>query len=91
MIPLFYGAFPDYAHTIDDIFAKGDKVVARMTFTGTHKNEFQGIPPTGNTIEYTGIQIWKIMNGKIAEAWDQEDTLTMMMQLGMELKPREEK
>jgi steroid delta-isomerase-like uncharacterized protein len=91
MIPMFYTAFPDYAHRIDDILAKGDKVIARMTYTGTHKEEFQGIPPSGNKIEYGGIQIGRIKEGKIAEVWVQEDTLTRMMQLGMELKLKEEK
>ena len=41
---------------------------------------------TGNKIEYKGIFIFKIADGKIAELWGMEDDLTMMTQLGLELK-----
>ena len=43
-------AFPDLKATIDDILAEGDKVAARMTWRGTHKGEFMGIPPTGKSV-----------------------------------------
>lgn len=90
LVAMFYAAFPDFTHTIEDIIAKGDKVAARCIITGTHEGEFQGIPPTGKKTEWGAIQIWKIKDGKIVELWIQADVLMMMGQLGMELKPREE-
>jgi len=91
LVAMLYGAFPDFTHTIEDMIAKGDKVAARCTVRGTHEGEFQGIPPTGKKIEYGSLQLWKIKEGKVAELWVQADMLMMMGQLGMELKPREEK
>lgn len=91
LAPLFYGAFPNYTHTIEDIIAEGDKVVVRCTCRGTQKGEFKGIPPTGKDFEYGEIIIFRLTDGKIEEVWVQEDELWMMQQLGMELKPKEAK
>jgi len=43
----FMEAFPDLRLTVEDIFSVGDKGAARVAFHGTHRGEFQGIPPTG--------------------------------------------
>lgn len=88
IFPIFYDAFPDYHHTIDEILAEGDKVAVRLTNRGTQKKEWMDIPPKGNKIEYGAIFICRIANGKIAEVWAEEDYLSMMQQLGMELKPK---
>ena len=64
-------------------------MVVRIVNRGTHKDEYIGIPATGKSFEYGEIFIARITGGKITEAWAQEDTLWMMEQLGMELKPKE--
>jgi len=74
-----------------DTIAKGDKVIARYIFRGTHEMDTEGLPATGNTIEVNGIKIVRIENGKIVESWEVPDTLAYALQLGMELKPKEEK
>jgi len=84
-------AFPDMVHRIDDIFAEGEKVAYRMTAQGTHKKEFAGIQPTGIEITATSEGIYRIRDGKIVELWFEGDSLSLMQQLGMELKPKEEK
>jgi steroid delta-isomerase-like uncharacterized protein len=84
--PLFQ-ALPDLAHSIEDIFAKGDKVIARVLIQATHKGELMGIPPTGNRLRYYQFAIFQIIDGKIKEGWRVTDSLGMMTQLGMELKP----
>ena len=89
MFPAWFSAFPDYAHQIHDIIAKGDKVVVRTTYTGTHKGDFFGVPASGNTFIYLGIHILTIKDGKIAEGWILEDMLYLMQQLGMELQPKQ--
>src|SRR5919108_583939 len=43
-------AFPDINHNIKDIVAEGDKVAVHLNVTGTHKGEFQGIPPTDKNL-----------------------------------------
>jgi len=87
-IKMFYGAFPDYKHQIDEIYATDDKVVVRLTYTGTHTNDFMEIKPTGNKFRYKGIQIFQFANNKVINFWAVEDELGMMTQLGMELKPK---
>jgi predicted ester cyclase len=57
-----------------------------MKYTGTQKDEFMNRPPSNNKIEYKGIFIFKVINGKITAVYGVEDELKMMMQLGFELK-----
>jgi steroid delta-isomerase-like uncharacterized protein len=53
--------------TIEDMMAEGDKVTARFVARGVHKGEFMGLRPTGKKIALTGIEIFRIQDGKIAE------------------------
>jgi predicted ester cyclase len=77
-----YVEMPDYTHTIEDIIAKGDKVVVRLTNRGTDK-EF------GAKIEFPVILIHKIVDSKVVEIWGMIDFLGQAQQRGMELKPKE--
>ena len=75
-------AFPDFKATIDDIVAEGDKVVIRQTWSGSHKGEFMGIPPTGRSVSFGVIDIIRIADGKFVEHWGQMDSMSLMQQLG---------
>lgn len=75
-------AFPDFKATIDDMVAEGDKVVLRMTWRGTHKGEFMGVPPTGKSVSFGVIDIIRVAGGKLAEHWGQMDSMGLMQQLG---------
>ena len=81
-----YIAFPDYKHEIENIFASDDFVVAQLNYTATHQGRFMEIESTGNRIEYKGMCIFKIIDGKISELWGIDDDLAMMTQLGLKLK-----
>lgn len=83
----FYAAFPDYTHQVDEIIAEGTSVAARMTYRGTQTGDFEGIPASGKAIEYVGVHVLTLENGKIRRAWVLEDMLGMMIQLGMTLAP----
>ncbi len=83
LLEVFYSAFPDLRHTFEDQIAEGDKVVTRVTFRGTHRGEFQGIPPTNREVEFSAILIDRFEDGKIVEHWANLDTLGMMQQLGV--------
>jgi steroid delta-isomerase-like uncharacterized protein len=83
MVSIFQNAFPDMDGAIEDVVAEGDKVVVRFSTTGTHQGEFFGIPPTGKRIRSTGINIFRIANGKIVEHWNNADDLGLMQQLGV--------
>jgi steroid delta-isomerase-like uncharacterized protein len=78
----FRTEFRDVKVTIDDVIATGDKVVTRATGYGAHTGEFKGLTPTGKRIEIRIISIFRIADGKIAERWENMDTLTLMKQLG---------
>ncbi|MBZ0159398.1 ester cyclase [Candidatus Methylomirabilis sp.] len=77
---VFATAFPDGAHVIHDLIAEGDRVVVRVSGTGTHTGEFKGIPPSGKPVEMAGIVIYRIERGKIVERWAQHNFLGFVMQ-----------
>lgn len=77
---------PDYQTTIEDLIAEGDKVVARVTMTGTHTGDFWGIPPTGKQVHLTAIYIVRIADGKIVEHWGEEDGVKVLRELGFKIK-----
>src|SRR5262249_40290747 len=84
-------AFPDFHMTIEDQIAEGDKVVTRVTVTGTHQGEYRGIPATGKHIKYMGIAIDRIADGKVVEMWHQADTVSMLQQIGAMPSPEQAK
>ena len=84
-------AFPDRNFILEDILAKGEKVVLRYIYKGTHKGDIEDFPATGNKFEITGIEIYQVKNRKIIETWEANDSLGFYQQLGYELKPKEEK
>jgi steroid delta-isomerase-like uncharacterized protein len=74
--------FPDYRFELLDVIAEGDKVVARMPFSGTHTGPVLDIPATGRSVHVSEIVIFRIADGRIAEAWEEYDELGMRRQLG---------
>ncbi len=69
--------------TIEDLIAEGEKVVLRYTFRGTHRGQWRGVPPTGKPVTFTGIFIYRILDGKIVEGWENADALGLVQQLGL--------
>jgi len=79
----FRNAFPDLTCTVEEQVAEGDKVVSRWTLRGTHRGDFFGVAPTGNRVEFTGIQIDRFNeSGKIVEERAEFDLLGAMRQMG---------
>lgn len=85
----FVQAFPDLRLTVEDIFSGGDMVAARVAFRGTHRGEFQGIPPTGKEVAFSSIEIDRMVDGKVAEHWFEMDLLGLMQQLGAIPEPEQ--
>lgn len=83
VVAMFRTAFPDAHVAFEAELADGDYVIHRGYFTGTHKGEFQGIPPTGKQIKVKTTDIWRVVNGKAVENWVQMDLLGLMQQLGV--------
>jgi steroid delta-isomerase-like uncharacterized protein len=74
-------AFPDAQWKMEDLLVDGDKVIARWTFTGTHKGQFFNILPSGRKFTYPIIAIYRIADGKIAEDWHIFHALGLWQQL----------
>jgi len=77
-------AFPDMRMEVQDVVASGDKVVARVRYTGTNRGEFMGGPATGKSVDVQLIDIFRFGDDGLArEHWGVMDQLTMMQQLGL--------
>jgi steroid delta-isomerase-like uncharacterized protein len=78
----FAEAFPDLRLTVQDIAAEGDTVAARVAFRGTHRGEFQGIPPTDKEVNFTSMEFNRLVGGKVEEHWVEVNLFGLMQQLG---------
>jgi steroid delta-isomerase-like uncharacterized protein len=82
-----FAAFPDSHFSLDDLLVEGEKMAIRHHLHGTHRGEFQGVPPTGRQVRVSGISIVRIASGEIAENWLNADFLGLMQQLGVVPQP----
>ncbi len=80
---MFFAAFPDLQMTVDEMIGEENKIVARVTMSGTHKGEFMGIPPTNKGFKISAIDIGEFRDGKLTEHWGVTDQAAMMEQLGL--------
>lgn len=69
--------------TIHDLIAEGDLVVVRWSHTGKHVGEFLGIAPTGRSFVLSGIDMYRVKDGKMAEHWNVVDLLAFYQQIGL--------
>jgi len=79
----FRSAFPDLMVDVEDCIAEEDKVVARCNVRAKHSGPLVGLSATNADVNFNGIAIIRVENGKIAEAWNNFDFLTMNRQLGV--------
>lgn len=84
---VFVGAFPDLRLTIEEIGCSDDTVAARMAFRGTHRGEFQGLPPTNREVAFTSVELNRMVDGKVAEHWFEFDQGKLLEQLGLAVIP----
>lgn len=82
VVHMFANAFPDYGHAIEDQIAEGDRVMTKYVWWGTHQGELEGLAPTGRQVKVRGIEIVRVVNGKVKEIWRLEDNYALMQQLG---------
>ena len=62
-------ALGGYASIIEDLIEEDNKVVAKMTFTGVHQNDFMGYPPTDNRVSWKGCALFTFKGDLIADVW----------------------
>jgi steroid delta-isomerase-like uncharacterized protein len=76
-------AFPDAKIVVNDIVAKGEKVWIYNTLSGTNTGTFMGKPASGKKISVEGVDIVRIVDGKMVEHWGWFDQMKFMEQMGM--------
>ena len=81
-VTLIRTAFPDIRFEIDDLMVAGDRVAVRWTAHATQRGEYRGVQPTGRRVRVSGIQIDRVVDGRIAAAWVCWDRLGLLEQLG---------
>ncbi len=84
-------ASSEFIWNIQDMIAAKDYVICRTMVRCTYKGGFPGIPATEKEVGFSLITIMRMEKGKIVEEWQEDDQLGLARQLGMELKPKEEK
>ncbi|MFX0205456.1 MAG: ester cyclase [Candidatus Hodarchaeota archaeon] len=82
--------FPDFYLSIEDQIVVEDKVVTRVYLQGTHKGEFEGIPPTNKEVKVLGITIDCIVDGKVKEMWHEADIWGLLKELGVRISLTDE-
>jgi steroid delta-isomerase-like uncharacterized protein len=83
LMTMMRSAFPDFHAAVEELLEDGDKVIARVRFSGTHQGEFMGIPATGKSFDIAVIDIIEFRDGKASAHWGVMDMAGMMAQLGI--------
>jgi steroid delta-isomerase-like uncharacterized protein len=86
-LAVFLEGFPDLHLKVEAAAADEEMVAQRILFTGTHTGVFQGLPPTNRQVSFFGIEINRMVDGKVAEHWFQLDQVTLFQQLGLRVVP----
>jgi steroid delta-isomerase-like uncharacterized protein len=79
---MFRTAFPNLRAEIEDIFGVGDRVAVRLTFCGTHRGTFFGLPATGREVVFSSVEIYRVADNQLTEEWVAPDIASLMGQLG---------
>jgi steroid delta-isomerase-like uncharacterized protein len=79
----YRAAFPDLHYTVEDAIEAGDKIVHRLTASGTMKGDFLGMPATGRRATWSEIHIGRVADGRLVEHWGLVDQLGLFVQLGI--------
>ena len=87
----FYAAFPDWREEIIELVAEGNTVAGRFRCSGTHRGEFLSEAPTGKRMEVDEVFFFRVDDGKFADFWALEDSLSRMRQLGLVSLPEHSK
>ena len=86
-IAMYNSVLPGYYLDPEDIIAEGDKVVVRATVRGVHTGPFMDTPPTGKTVAFPLMIIYRLEGGKIVQHWMLVDMLAFMQQIGAMPEP----
>jgi predicted ester cyclase len=69
------------SYIVEQTVASDDLVAVRWSGTGTHAGEFLGIAPTGNAVDFTGTNVYRLSCGRIVQSWSFTDVLSLLQQV----------
>jgi predicted ester cyclase len=75
-------AFVDQQPVLEDVIASGDRLVVRYTVRSTYRGGYLDLPPGGQPVRETGIIIFRLAGGRVAETWFEGNDLEVAQQLG---------
>ena len=84
---MLFQAFPDLRAEVHDVIAEGELAAARVTYSGSHEGEFIGIPATGRQARVSGVDFFRMQDGRQAEHWGGPDMASLLQQLGVMSPP----
>ena len=87
MMQTMLGAFSNGEHHIEQLISEGDWVVVRGRWTGKHTGDFNGIPATGKTVDFTITDILHVVNDRLAEEYMEWNLATLLSQVGAMPQP----
>lgn len=88
VVSSWHRIFPDFVATIEELIpVEQDRVVSRVTYTGTQQLPWAGLPATGRSFKVIGIDIFRVRDGRVIELWHSVDHYDMAAQLGAKLVP----
>jgi predicted ester cyclase len=81
-VAMFFTGFPDLKVEILDMLVDGERAAVRFRETGTHRGPFVGVAPTGNSVTFAGMGIYRADGGKLVEEWFVDDSRAIFEQIG---------
>ncbi len=78
---VYFSVFPDLHTRVEVVLDDGDLTVVRWSGKGTHEGDQMGMPPTHRVVNFSGIDILRVADGKVVEHWGETNGLEVMQQL----------
>jgi predicted ester cyclase len=76
-------SFPDFHTSIEQMIGEGEFVASRFSTTGTHTGKLGEMPPTGRRFTVSGVDLHRVVDGKVVESWISDDMPRILMEIGV--------
>jgi steroid delta-isomerase-like uncharacterized protein len=82
LIAGFRAAFPDLRHDIERITERDGRIEVEAIASATQRGAFQGVPPSGRSVQVPTRHAFRFADGRIAEHWITVDIAEILRQIG---------
>lgn len=86
-VAFWRSSFPDFHCHIDQLLADGEYVTNRFSTTGTHTGPLGPIPPTHRSFAVSGVDLHRVVEGRVVESWISDDMPRILMEIGLVAAP----